>query len=363
MDDFVSDPGPPPLALDRVLDRFKRATLYIAIHTPIYASDDSIADLKLLWWNEVYGSIRQRQPQTGSLVSETYVNPNEVLQLATMAMANGIARQQFTLNSHNHDPNTAPPSLDVTWIAHDGLIVEVTEDLTQLRNTQAELEIRRLELADAHHRQQLSQLREKLASNMHDRLVQQLFAIGIGIESALQRVTDEPAQQLRSCQEQLQYTIDEIRQMVRDLDTEIKVDPAEAQRREISAEISEMALALGFTPSFHSNLNEPLHSDLRYDISAVIRESLANAARHSGASKVAVTIDRSHYQLTVVTSDNGRGFSTMPSSAMPSNAMPSNTETSSHGLRNMTRRAQHHGGQLILRTTPGGAEVIWTVPL
>jgi signal transduction histidine kinase len=352
----VNDAGPPPLPLEQVLDQFKRVTLYLAIHNPLYDEDGRITDLELLWWNDVYGTIRHRRPQPGSLVTQNYVAPEEVLELATVAIEQGVAYQQFNLHalsSQSQAPDTPPANLDVTWIEYDGMIVEVAEDLTQLRNTQAELEIRRLELADAHHRQQLSQLREQLASNMHDRLVQQLFAIGIGIESALQRVDGEPARQLRSCQEQLQHTIDEIRQMVRDLDTDTKVNPAEAQRREISAEISEMALALGFTPRFHSNLNEPLSSDLRYDISAVIRESLANAARHSGASEVTVTIDRSHNQLSVVTSDNGRGFK---------NARPSG-EASSHGLRNMTMRAQRHGGQLILRTTDDGAEVIWTVPL
>jgi signal transduction histidine kinase len=350
------DLGSPPISLATVTEILRRDTMYIAFHEPLLGSKGQVEDLQLLWWNDNYASIRVTPPRQGTLASTTYVGFDEVRELANTAWRIGKVRQQFQLSNDTvsvYRLPGRPTSLAVMWIALEDIVVEVAEDLTQLSNTQAELEIRRLELAEVQHRQQISQLRERLASNMHDRLIQHLFAIGIGIESVLPEVAEGAELRLRSCQAQLQSTIDEIRQMVHDLAGDPLVDPAEIQRREISSEIEEMAMALGFTPIFHSNLGETLTSSLRYDMTAVIRESLANAARHSGASEVTVTIDRSHQRLTVVTYDNGRGF--------PADAVTQGP--TSRGLRNMANRARHHGGELILHSTSSGTEVIWTVPL
>jgi signal transduction histidine kinase len=350
------DLGPPPIALTAVTEILRRETMYIAFHEPVLGPDGQVEDLRLLWWNENYASIRVIPPRQGTLASATYLAPEEALNLAATAWRIGKVRQQFQMDldavSVYHLPGR-PTSLTVVWIAYEHLIVEIAEDLTQLTNTQAELQIRRLELAEVQHRQQISQLRERLASNMHDRLIQHLFAIGIGIESVLPEATEASGLQLRSCQTQLQSIIDEIRQMVHDLSADPLVDPAEIQRREISSEVDEMAMALGFAPTLQSNLDEALPSVLRYDMTAVIRESLANVARHSGASEVTVTVDRSHQRLTVVTHDNGRGFNHSEVAKSPT----------SRGLLNIAKRADRHGGDVILRSTPSGTEVIWTVPL
>jgi signal transduction histidine kinase len=358
----LHQPGPAPLPLGTVTELFKRTTLYIAIHQPILNVQGHVEDLSLIWWNDVYASVRTRPPLRGSLVTETYLDPEEVIELANTAWDYGDAHQQFVLDEERlsvYSVSATPTSLAVTWLEYDGKIVEIAEDLSQLRSTQAELEIRRLELADAHHHQQISQLRENLARNMHDSLIQQLFAIGIGIDSVVRVVNDPEAERLRRCQEQLQNTIDEIRQMVHELDAGPLIDPTEVQRRELGGVVEEMAMALGFTPEFHTNLTEVLSTDLRYDVIAVIREALANAARHSGADAVTVTVDRSRSHLNVAVSDNGCGFDT-------SEWTPQSNQTSpptSHGLRNMAKRAQRLGGDLTLRSTQPGTEVIWSVPL
>jgi signal transduction histidine kinase len=348
--------GPPPIPLAKVTEILRRNTLYIAFHEPVITTDGRVENLKMLWWNENYASIRATAPSLGTFASETYINPDEVMDLATTAWRVGMVRQNFQIDAEATSIYLLPgrpTALAVMWIAYADLIVEIAEDLTQQSNTQAELEIRRLELAEVQHHQQISRLRERLASNMHDRLIQHLFAIGIGIESVLSEVPESSGRQLRSCQSQLQSTIDEVRQMVQDLSSDPSVDPAEIQRRKLSSEVEGMAMALGFSPTFHSNLNETLPAGLRYDITAVIRESLANAARHSGASEVTVTVDRSHERLTVVTHDNGRGFVDTEQT----------TTSTSQGLRNMAKRAEQYRGNLILRSRPSETEVIWTVPL
>ena len=353
---YQDDLGPPPVAINTVTELLRLNTLYIAFHEPLFASDGSIEDLKLLWWNENYASIRVKPPARGTLASTTYIKPEEVIDFATTARRVGKAREDFVIDSEAssiYDLPGRPTSLAVVWIAHGDLIIEIAEDLTQLRSTQVELEIRRLQLAEVQHRQQISQLRERLASNMHDRLIQHLFAIGIGIETVLADVADAHGLQLRSCQNQLQNTIEEIRQMVRDLSGGPSVDPTQIQRHELSTEIEEMAMAFDFAPVLHSNLREVLPAGLRYDMTAVIRESLANAARHSGASEVSVIVDQSDHQLTVVTHDNGRGFDDTQLTTSPT----------SRGLRNMAKRAEHYGGNLIIRSGHSGAEAIWTVPL
>lgn len=315
-----------------------------------------VENLQLLWWNDAYAAVRSQRPRRGSLAKDTYIEAAEVIELANTALVASVSHQRFTVDESRlavyKFPNH-PTALAVTWMEFDGKIIEVAEDLSQLSQTLAELEIRRLELADAHHRQQASQLRESLARDLHDSLIQQMFVIGIGIDSVMRTVSDDAADQLRRCQELLQGTIDEIRHMVSELDASPVVDRVEIQEREIDRVMEEMATALSFRPEFRSNLTEMLSRDLRYDLIAVIREALANVARHSGATAVTVTVDRSRRHLIVAISDNGRGFNEGSPTLTPS----------SHGLRNMAKRAQRRGGELALRSIAPGAEVIWSVPL
>jgi signal transduction histidine kinase len=62
-------------------------------------------------------------------------------------------------------------------------------------------------------------------------------------------------------------------------------------------------------------------------------------------------VDRSRSHLHVAVSDNGRGFDT------------ASTRPSSRGLRNMANRAQRLSGDLTLRSTNPGAEILWSIPL
>ena len=352
----ANDPGPPPLPITEITSQYKLDTLYIAIHEPLFDAEGEVIDLSLLWWNRVYGAIRFHTPRVGARMTETYISPEEVVELAGQAWSLGSVDQEFVLeNPHRavyQIPNE-PTALAVNWSRFGEYIVEIAEDLSLLHSTRAELEIRRLELADAQHRQQLAELRDQLARNMHDSLIQQLFAIRMGLDAAMGEITGYPAEQLQRCQQHLQLTIEEIRQMVRNLDADTTSSAGDPQNLEIDAVLREMTLALGFTPQLRSNLRETLTLDLRHDLTAVIREALANVARHAEARSATVILDRSPDHLSVVVRDDGRGFD--PGSPPAS--------LGSHGLRNMTRRARRHHGELLLRNAYPGSEVIWRIPL
>lgn len=350
------DSGPPPVPVAELTAHYKQNSLYVAVHEPIFDEGGQITDLCLVWCNAVYASIRTQPPVNGSRVSNTYIDPAEVIELANTAWTVGSVEQDFVLKDSPRRVYRIPDQpkvLAVNWSRFGEWIVEIAEDLSTLHNTKAELEIRRLELADAQHQQQLAHLRDHLARNMHDSLIQQLFAIGIGIDAALPEVDGATAAHLTRCREHLRLTIDEIRQMVRELDAGPQSDSADSQRLEIDNVIAETSMALGFTPKFRSNLRENLNAELRYDITAVIREALANVARHAKARSATVVVDRSRTHLVVAVCDDGAGFSFTPSPA----------NLSSHGLRNMAGRARRHDGELLVRNTHPGAEVIWRIPL
>jgi len=126
-------------------------------------------------------------------------------------------------------------------------------------------------------------------------------------------------------------------------------------RGEIVALVDEMADMLGFAPSLRlgPGLSGKVGPEIAEHALAVVREGLSNAARHSGASQVEVTVDvETDKMLVVQVADNGSG-------------LPEGGRRS--GLRNLAARAERLGGELRLAAadpdaaTPG-TRLEWRVP-
>jgi two-component system, NarL family, sensor histidine kinase DevS len=92
-------------------------------------------------------------------------------------------------------------------------------------------------------------------------------------------------------------------------------------------------------------------ADVAEDIVAVVREALANVARHAGAQTVTVDVSAKDDRVTVSVADNGRG-------------LEPGGRPGGHGLANLRRRAVQRGGTFETSNRPsGGAELRWSVPL
>ncbi|MGA7206201.1 MAG: GAF domain-containing protein [Specibacter sp.] len=210
-----------------------------------------------------------------------------------------------------------------------------------------------LELARSHKlREQMMVFRDRdrIAKDLHDLVIQRLFAAGLSLQS-LARYFDNPeaAQRLRGITSDLDSTIRELRNTIYSLG-EISED-VELLSSQILQTVSNNAKSSALTPHLH--LAGPIDSAIPRDVGkqllTVLSEALSNAIRHALASQieVAVVVDNGVVQVKVA--DDGVGFADTPRRS---------------GLSNMEERARSLGGTCSVRSGVGeGTSVTWTVPL
>nr|MYU47870.1 histidine kinase [Streptomyces sp. SID7803] len=136
--------------------------------------------------------------------------------------------------------------------------------------------------------------RDRIARDLHDLVIQRLFATGMMLESA-QRRSDVPEVQsgVGRAVDELDVTIQEIRTAIFALQQE----PAEAPsglRTRVLREINMAAVPLGFKPShrFVGGAVDSLVGELTgKNLIAALREALSNAFRHAGAARIEVVVD------------------------------------------------------------------------
>jgi signal transduction histidine kinase len=202
--------------------------------------------------------------------------------------------------------------------------------------------------------EQLSVLedRDRIARDLHDLVIQRLYATGMSLEGTVPMATRrEVADRIRGAVDAMDDTIKDIRATIFALQARGRADEPRL-RADIVALTDEMTEMLGFAPALRlgSGLDSRATAELSEHLLGVLREALSNAARHSGATRVDVTVDTdTDGMLTVLVRDNGSG-------------MPEGGRRS--GLANIADRADKLGGQLRLSPAEsGGTELEWKVPV
>jgi signal transduction histidine kinase len=189
--------------------------------------------------------------------------------------------------------------------------------------------------------------RERIARDLHDVVIQRLFATGMQLQTAAKLARPEVADRVNSAVDDLDRTIRDIRSAIFELRS-----PTSAELRvEIREVVAAAADQLGFRPVLE--LSGPLDSavvpDLRADAVAVLREALSNVVRHSAARSAHVTVALASGQLTVEVVDDGVGI-------------PAKVKRS--GLNNLRDRAVKRGGAFEIRSNdPQGTILTWRVPI
>ncbi|NHC16527.1 GAF domain-containing sensor histidine kinase, partial [Motilibacter deserti] len=191
--------------------------------------------------------------------------------------------------------------------------------------------------------------RDRIARDLHDLVIQRLFATGLGLQG-LSRSSDERTKaRLAVAVDDLDATIRDIRTTIFELNRRVDSDDLRGQVRDVLAE-AERALGYPVRLQLRGPIAEGVPDEVRPHLLAVLRESMSNVARHSGADAVAValTVDRG---LTLVIEDNGSGLG--------------ERARGGNGLRNMRRRAEMFGGGMSVETREGGSgtRLEWRVPL
>jgi signal transduction histidine kinase len=193
--------------------------------------------------------------------------------------------------------------------------------------------------------------RDRIARDLHDLVIQRLYATGMSLEGMMPLVArEEVRDRVRNAVDAMDDTIKDIRASIFALQARgTAKEPV--FRADILALTDEMARMLGFAPALRlgSGLDARLAPALAEQALAVLREALSNVARHAAATNVDVTIDTVDGYLTITVADNGRGIQ---------------PGTRRSGLSNMTERARAlHGDLVISPGALGGTELIWRVPV
>ncbi|MEU1750144.1 GAF domain-containing sensor histidine kinase [Micromonospora arida] len=189
--------------------------------------------------------------------------------------------------------------------------------------------------------------RERIARDLHDVVIQRLFATGLQLQSAAPMARPELAKRINAAVDDLDATIRDIRRTIFELRTPMTSE----LRTEIRAAVEAAAEALGFKP--HLELSGPVDSAvpdaIRPDLTAVLREALSNVVRHAQCTRVDVAVRVDSGQLTVTVTDNGVGCD--PAAARG-------------GLVNLRERASRLDGTFTVTAAEShGTEVCWAVPL
>lgn len=194
--------------------------------------------------------------------------------------------------------------------------------------------------------------RDRIARDLHDLVIQRLFATGMKLEGTnrLDGVPHDAAERINAAVDDLDETIREIRQTIFALHEPIE-GPSATVRGRIMREASQAAALLGFTPSvrFSGTLDALLGEKTADELIAALREALTNAAKHSDATQIDVMVSIEGPDVVLVVTDNGIG-------------MPEGGRRS--GVRNLLARAEDAGGSCVyVRVNEqGGTRVTWRVP-
>jgi len=228
--------------------------------------------------------------------------------------------------------------------AYEGVHAELPSSFAE----QAALAIQVGRARDAQQRLSLFEDRDRIGRDLHDVVIQRLFAVGLTLESSARQTTDpELSARLGRAVDDLDATIKDIRRTIFALGS---MDSAADVQTEIERIVERAAATMKFRPTLR--IEGPVRSavamDLVPDVLAVLGELLSNAARHAGASAIDVLVQAPADQLLLRVSDDGKGM---------------DADVLESGLRNMRERAHKHGGTFEVESAPGvGTTVTWAVP-
>ncbi len=189
--------------------------------------------------------------------------------------------------------------------------------------------------------------RDRIARDLHDLVIQRLFATGLHLQGARRTATDDVRARLDVAVADLDVTIRDIRSTIFDL----QVAHGRSLRSEVRDVVKEYVPVLGFTPLVRTSgpVDTAVSPATGGQLLAVLREALSNVARHAEADAAVVEVETSTGHLTLLVTDNGHGLP---------------TRRAESGLRNVRRRAGDLGGTVRLQAEePHGTRLEWTVPL
>ncbi|TMJ21287.1 MAG: GAF domain-containing sensor histidine kinase [Alphaproteobacteria bacterium] len=197
----------------------------------------------------------------------------------------------------------------------------------------------------------LMEERERIAKELHDGIIQSLFAVGMGLQgTALMARSPDVTGRIETAVDELDKVIRDLRNYIfglrpgiladRQLDQALRVLAEEIQARSSATVEVDIDAALAASLSGRSS-----------EIIQLTREALSNVARHSQATRASLRLARRGSEALLVLEDNGVGFDT-------------SRDSNGFGMSNMQARAEHLGGTLVVESETGkGTTLRITFPI
>lgn len=273
------------------------------------------------------------------------LHPDERERIADGWRAAVQARQPFTAEYRFQRPDRI-----VTWVVGQAVAeydecgvmvgyVGTVTDITERKAMEEALRDREQTL------QKVLMERERLSQDLHDGVLQSLFAVGLGLESCKQLVDQNNLFLIRGnldrATSQMNGVMAEIRNFIAGISTSLMVGEtfASAVRKVVQAitDFHAMECAVNIDEATAGSLSIQQASQLLH----IVQETLSNCVRHGGATQVHIQLARRTSTSRLTVSDNGRGFD------------PSQRHGIGHGLINITARAKLLGGRCVIRSAPG----------
>jgi signal transduction histidine kinase len=192
--------------------------------------------------------------------------------------------------------------------------------------------------------------RDRIARDLHDRVIQRIFSVGMSLQGAV-RMPGPPEliSRVSAAVDALDSTIDEIRTAIFELEDGMR---ERGLRRSVLDLANELAPLLGSRPdvTFTGPVDSGVSQQAADHLLAVLREALTNAGKHAQATRFRIAVAVGD-ELRLEVADNGKGI-----------ALPA-AESQGLGLVNLRHRAEKLGGTLEIRIPDdGGTLLVWRVP-
>ena len=214
-----------------------------------------------------------------------------------------------------------------------------------------DLELDRVKLEEHQRELRILADRERIGRDLHDNVIQRLFATGLSLQG-VQQLTADP-----TARERIAASIDEIDATIRTIRTvifEVESQKAPSLRASMLDLTRATAQTLGFQPTvmFDGAVDTLVTGHVADQLLATLRESLMNVVRHASAQRVEIQliVDR---DISLTVCDDGVGIDWVDG-----------VSTGGLGMSNLKARAERLGGRLTVARLPtGGTQLEWRVPL
>ena len=193
--------------------------------------------------------------------------------------------------------------------------------------------------------------RDRIARDLHDAVIQRLFAIGLSLQGITRSIAERPeSQNLQKAIEDLDATIRQIRSSIFELSVSEADGGVRQQILTLVRELETMA-ALEIRVSFEGPVDNAVPTEIVDSLLLTIREAVTNIARHAAASHASVTLDIEDGICRLQIEDDGGGFDVQ------------NPRQGGFGLQNIRQRAEKLGGQFAVTSSGTGTTLDWSAPL